>query len=91
MTRFIVAAAWLYVVILMAVAQAGSPDGGLLGAVVTFVLYGALPLGIVLYVLGSSARRARRRTAEPGATSTPDPDRGGHATGDAVTAKREEA
>jgi membrane protein implicated in regulation of membrane protease activity len=88
MLRLLVALAWIYVVVLMAAAEAASPSGTLLGAFFTLLLYGALPLAIVLYVLGAPERRARlRREAAPSA----DPDRSRHAAGDAVAAEREEA
>ena len=56
----LVALAWIYIVVLMAVVEATSPSGTLLGAFFTLLLYGALPLSIVLYLLGTPARRARR-------------------------------
>jgi hypothetical protein len=87
MFSILVAIAWVYVVLLMAVAEATSPGGSLLGALVTFVLYGALPLAITLYLLDTPRRRAARRRAE---ASAGDPDGGGHAARDAVAAKREE-
>jgi len=87
MFSLLVALAWIYVVLLMAVAEATSPVGSALGALLTFVLYGVLPLALALYLLGAPRRRAARRRAE---ASTGDPDGGGHATGDAVAAKREE-
>lgn len=83
----IVALAWLYVVLLMSVAEALSPTGTMLGALVTFVLYGVLPLSIVLYILTTPARRRARRAAEASAAQ---PDGSGQATGDAVAAEREE-
>ncbi len=89
MTRLLVGIAWMYVVVLMAVAEAGSPDGTLLGAIITFALYGVLPLGIVLYLLGSRDRRARRAAAER-TSSVSNPDRGGHAAGDTIAPEREE-
>ena len=64
----LVAIAWLYVVVLMAVAEATSSDGTLLGALVTFVLYGVLPLAIV--ALPARARRARRRRARRGRSAS---------------------
>lgn len=80
---YIVPIAWLYVVVLMAVAEATSAQGTWLGAVITFVLYGLLPLGIVMYVLLSPARRkaARRkqRAADTSASSSDAPDGGGQA------------
>jgi Na+/serine symporter len=60
----IVAIAWLYVVLLMSLAEAMSPRGGLLGALFTFVLYGVLPLAIVLYILATPARRRARRARD---------------------------
>ena len=60
----IVAVAWIFVVVLMAAAEAASTQGTLLGAFFTLVLYGALPLGIVLYVVGTPARRRARLASE---------------------------
>jgi hypothetical protein len=103
----LVAVAWMYVVLMMALAEAMSPQGSVLGAVITFVLYGVLPLSIVLYIMGTPGRRRARRAADPSipqgggkqaacelranAESGVDPDGGGHATGDTVATKREEA
>ena len=62
----VVAIAWIYVVLMMSLVEALSPQGSVLGAVFTFLLYGVLPLGIVLYVMGTPARRrARARTEAP--------------------------
>ena len=58
----LVAIAWIYVVLMMAVAEATSSDGTLLGAFFTLLLYGVLPLAIVLYLLGTP-----RDGAPPGA------------------------
>src|SRR5688500_12114358 len=60
----LVAIAWLYVVLMMAVAEGSSADGSVAGAVLTFVLYGVFPLSIVLYLLGTPGRRRARRAAE---------------------------
>ena len=60
----IVAVAWIFVVLLMAAAEASSTQGTLLGALFTLLLYGALPLSIVLYVMGTPARRRARLAAE---------------------------
>jgi hypothetical protein len=59
---YIVAIAWIYVALMMAVAEATNTTGTLLGAVVTFVLYGLLPVALVLYILGGPGRM--RRSAE---------------------------
>ena len=88
----LVAIAWIYVVLMMAVAEALSSQGTVLGALFTVLFYGLLPLGIVLYILGTPARKRARRAAEaavPPSASAP-PDGGGHAAGDAVPTEREE-
>lgn len=81
----IVAIAWMFVVVLMALAEALSSQGTVLGAVFTFVLYGVLPLSVVLYIMGTPARRRARRAAESAA-----PDGSGVAAGDAVAPERKE-
>ena len=97
----LVAIGWFYVVVMLAVAEATSPGGTVLGALFTFLLYGALPLAIVLYVLGSPGRRSRRRreaaaddgddgATAPAGASAANPDRGDHAAGDAVAPERKE-
>lgn len=60
----IVAIAWLFVAVLMAAAEATSSQGSLLGAFFTLLLYGLLPVAIVVYILGTPARRRARRAAE---------------------------
>jgi hypothetical protein len=84
---YLVAIAWMYVVLMMSAAEALAPNGSLLGAVITFVLYGVLPLALVLYLLGTPARRRALRAAEASAAQ---PDGSRHAAGDAVAPKREE-
>jgi hypothetical protein len=56
--------AWLYVVLMMAVAEATNTTGTVLGAIFTFLLYGLLPLGIVVYIMGTSSRRRAIRARE---------------------------
>jgi hypothetical protein len=88
----LVAIAWLYVVLMMAVAEATSNQGTLLGAVFTLVLYGLLPLSIVLYLMNEPARRRARRARDAvGSAGRPDPDGRDHAPGDAVAPEREES
>ena len=88
---YLVAIGWMYVVVMMSVAEATGSNGTVLGAVVTFVLYGVLPLSLVMYLLGTPARRRTRRARE---AASVDPDAGGHAStaaqGDAVAAVRKE-
>lgn len=89
----IVAIAWIYVVLVMAVAEALSRQGTLLGACITLLMYGVLPLAIVLYILGTPGRRRSRQRAETAAAmaGSAAPDGGGVTPGDAVAPKREEA
>lgn len=86
---YLIAIAWMYVVLMMSVAEALSSQGTVLGAVITFVLYGALPLPLLMYILGTPGRR-RRRAQEERTGSAP-PDRGGEAPGDAIAAERKES
>ena len=87
----IVALGWAYVVLMMTLAEAFGPGGSVLGALVTLALYGALPLGIVLYVGGARGRaRARRRAEAAAASGDVDPGRGGEPAGEAVAPVREE-
>lgn len=94
---YLVAIAWMYVVLMMAVAEAMSPQGSVLGALFTFLLYGVMPLAIVLYILGTPGRRRALRAAEHAADLAADaarnpasaaPDGSGHAAGDTVAAER---
>jgi hypothetical protein len=94
---YLVAIAWMYVVLMMTAAEATSANGTVLGAFFTFVFYGALPLSVVLYVMGSPARKRRRRAIEAQAAtpevtgaSSSQPDGSDHAPGDAVATERKE-
>lgn len=87
---YLVAIAWMYVVLMMTVAEALSPQGSVLGAVFTLLLYGLLPLGIVLYVLGTPARRKARRRAEAAAEASAAPDGSGEPASAAVAAEGKE-
>jgi len=64
---YLVAIAWLYVALMMSVAEASHPDGTLLGAVITFLLYGIGPLALVLYIMGTPARRKALRARDAAA------------------------
>ncbi|WP_119966330.1 hypothetical protein [Simplicispira lacusdiani] len=84
---YLVLIAWLYVTLMMAVAEAASPTGTLLGALVTFTLYGLLPMGIIGYILGTPGRKrkiharemAERAAAAEAQAASAEPDTGGHA------------
>ena len=86
---YLIAIAWMYVVLMMALAEALSSQGSVLGAFFTVVLYGLLPLGILLYILGTPLRRRARQAAlqaEPAAAvPSAQPDGSSMAPGDAVT------
>ena len=92
---YLVVIAWMYVVLMMSIAEATNTTGTLLGAIVTFILYGLLPLSLVVYLMNTPSRKrairareaaedeARRQTqAETGVSAASgDPDASGHATG----------
>ncbi|MET3441552.1 membrane protein implicated in regulation of membrane protease activity [Variovorax paradoxus] len=97
---------WLYVAVMMAVAEATSTTGTVLGAIFTFLLYGLAPVALVVYLMGTPGRRrairqreaeaqeAARRAAPTGeAEAKKDsdlPDQGGEAPADAVPPVRKE-
>ena len=94
---YIVPLAWLYVALMMAVAEATHSNGTLLGALITFVLYGLVPVALVVYLMGAPSRRRAiraRETAElansTASSASVQPDAGGHAAADAVTPVRKE-
>jgi mannose/fructose/N-acetylgalactosamine-specific phosphotransferase system component IID len=57
---YLVAIGWLYVVLMMAVAEALSSQGTVLGAIITFVFYGLLPTGLLMYIMATPMRKRRR-------------------------------
>ncbi|MDO4592606.1 MAG: hypothetical protein Q4B46_07380 [Comamonadaceae bacterium] len=64
---YLIVIAWFYVTLMMALAEGFSPQGTALGAIMTFVLYGLLPMSIVVYILATPERKRRlkaRREAE---------------------------
>jgi hypothetical protein len=80
---YLVPIAWLYVTLMMAIVEATGTRGSLLGALVTFVLYGVLPVALVMYLLLTPSRRRAQRAraqAQDAATHSASPDAGGHAT-----------
>ena len=89
---YIVLIAWLYVALMMAIAEATSPVGSVLGAFFTFILYGLLPMVIVGYVMGTPARRKARQAAEQRASepSITAPNTSGEASSDTVAPIRKE-
>lgn len=61
---YIVPIAWLYVTVMMALAEATNTTGTVLGGIITFLLYGLLPVLIVVYVMGSPARKRAIKARE---------------------------
>jgi hypothetical protein len=61
---YLIVIAWLYVTLLMALAEAFSTQGSVLGAIITFVFYGLLPMALVVYLMGSPLRRKAIRRQE---------------------------
>ncbi len=90
--------AWMYVVFMMAISEALSSQGSVLGAAITLIFYGIVPLSILLYLLGTPVRRARHQTQQPeppskaGAPSkgAGTPDCGSEAPGHTITPEGKE-
>jgi hypothetical protein len=95
---YLVLIAWLYVALMMAVAEATSPVGSLMGALFTFLLYGLLPMGVIGYIMGTPARRrarlakemAERDGAPPQSAPLAEPDAGSEAPRTSVAPVRKE-
>lgn len=88
---------WFYVVLMMTLAEATSTTGTVLGAIFTFLLYGLLPIALVVYLMMSPARRraikareaAAQAAARRAAAVSDLPDQRSEAPGDAVAPVRE--
>ena len=68
----IVAVAWIYVVLMMSLTE-----HSVIAGIMTFLLYGILPLGVILYLIGTPERKRRRQAAEKltrESTTTPPSD-----------------
>lgn len=75
---YLIVIAWLYVTLMMALAEAASPSGTLLGALGILLFYAAIPLSLLLYCyLRVLRKRNSRRSAMHGAAI--EPDAGGEA------------
>ena len=70
MALYIIAIGWLYVALMMSVAEATNTTGTVLGAIVTFALYGLLPVALLMYILGTPARRRAHRARQAPAPTT---------------------
>ena len=77
---YLVVLGWVYVAVLMALAEAFSANGTILGAIVTLILYGFVPVSLILYFI---SRRQRKYDASKAAetAASDSPDAGGHAPG----------
>ena len=78
---YLVVIGWIYVTLMMAVVEASSSTGTILGGIGTFVFYGLAPMALLVYLMGSPARRraikAREAAAGPPAqASSGEPDAG---------------
>ncbi|CAG9178245.1 hypothetical protein [Cupriavidus pinatubonensis] len=56
---YIVAIGWLYVALMMAITE-----HNIVAGVATFLLYGAAPVALALYIMGTPGRRRRRKAEE---------------------------
>jgi hypothetical protein len=85
---YLIVIAWTYVALMMAVAEANHPNGTVLGAVFTFLLYGVGPVALLMYLMGRPARRAARQQREAAAAAAPqastEPDGRGKPSANAV-------
>ena len=82
---YIIPIAWLYVVVMMSVAEATNANGTLLGAIITLVLYGLFPVALILYFMGAPARKRAIRAREAAELQASlQPDAGRLASADAV-------
>jgi len=79
---------WMFIVTLMAAAEA--LGGSLLGALVTWIFYGALPASLLAWLLAAPLRRRARLRAQVAQVALKQADGGHHAAGEALAAVREE-
>jgi hypothetical protein len=100
---WIVAIAWMYVALMMSMAEATSPQGTVIGAIITFLFYGLAPVALVMYVLRTPMRRKALQqmqaeeqqahladtAADAAHPGSPDEDGGGLPSGDAIAPERE--
>lgn len=56
---YIIAIGWLWVAFMMAITEPG-----IVAALLTFLFYGLLPCGLLMYLLGTPGRRRRQKKAE---------------------------
>lgn len=61
---YLVVIGWIYVVLMMSVAEAFNSTGTVLGAIVTFFLYGLMPVALVVYLMRTPQRRKANKARE---------------------------
>ena len=69
---YIITIGWIWVVFMMSITESSIVAG-----LMTFVFYGILPCGLLMYLLGTPARRRRQastRVAPPAEPATPQED-----------------
>ena len=91
---YLVPIAWIYVVLMMSVAEATNSNGSVLGAVFTFLIYGLVPVALIFYFMGTPARKRAVRAQEAAeraaaiaahaAAASAQPDASSHAASGAV-------
>lgn len=87
---YLIPIAWIYVALMMSVAEATATNGTVIGAIFTFLFYGLMPVALLVYILGTPSRkrtiRARemQERAQAPAESADTPDASGHASTDPV-------
>ncbi|MFJ7566534.1 hypothetical protein ACIQW9_06195 [Herminiimonas sp. NPDC097707] len=56
---YIIAIAWIYVVFMMSIMETS-----VIAGIMTFLLYGVLPVSIIVYVMGAGQRKRKRQVQE---------------------------
>ena len=91
---YIIPIGWLYVALMASLAEATSTQGSVLGAVFTFLFYGALPVSLMLYYMGAPGRkraiRAREAAERAAVQASIQPNTSSHAATDTVAPVRKE-
>ncbi|MFZ4286021.1 hypothetical protein [Variovorax sp. HJSM1_2] len=92
---YLVVIAWTYVALMMGIAEATNTTGTVLGGILTFVLYGAAPVALVVYLWGAPLRRraikaqeaaeaTQEATSAAAVADSAEPDTSGHAPADTL-------
>lgn len=96
---YLIVIAWLYVVLMMAAAEATSRNGTVLGALMTLLLYGLGPITLLVYIMGTPGRKRAIKARElaesnaqkaAAAASSGEPAGSGEAAAEAVAPVRKE-